>query len=151
MARLHSKKKGKSGSRKPPSRAVPPWVEMSGLEVEELAVKLAKQGVSNTLIGQTMRDTYGIPSITNITGKSLLQILREAGIKQAYPEDLLNLIKRATNVRKHLKANKRDIHNRVKLGHIESKIKRLVRYYRNAGRLPAGWAYDPDKAALLVK
>ena len=151
MARLHSKKKGKSGSRKPPSKAVPSWVEMSGPEVEEQAIKLAKQGMSNTLIGQTLRDTYGIPSITNVTGKSLLQILKEAGIKQDYPEDLLNLIKRAANVRKHLKANRRDTHNRVKLGHIESKIKRLVRYYRDVGKLPAGWAYDPDKAALLVK
>jgi len=151
MAKLHSKKKGRSGSRKPVSRVPPSWVEYSAPEVEELVVKLGKQGMSKAAVGQVLRDSYGIPSVFNITGKSVSQIFSEAGIKQEYPEDLLNLIKRAVGVRRHLKANKRDIHNRVKLGHIESKIKRLVLYYRRKGALPRNWSYDPDAAVLLVK
>jgi small subunit ribosomal protein S15 len=34
---------------------------------------------------------------------------------------------------------------------VESKIHRLVKYYREKGKVPAGWAYDPETAALLIK
>ena len=53
-------------------------------------------------------------------------------------------------VRKHLKENKRDKSNAIKLSHVESKIKRLVVYYRGK-KLPKDWKYEPEKAALLVK
>jgi small subunit ribosomal protein S15 len=33
---------------------------------------------------------------------------------------------------------------------IESKIRRLSKYYLKNNVLPAGWRYDPDKARLLV-
>ncbi|MFH0818188.1 MAG: 30S ribosomal protein S15, partial [Candidatus Micrarchaeota archaeon] len=79
------------------------------------------------------------------------EIMRASGVKMDYPEDILNLITKAVKMRKHITANKSDVHNRSKLGHVESKIKRLVRYYVSSGKLPAGWSYDPEKAALLVK
>jgi small subunit ribosomal protein S15 len=34
---------------------------------------------------------------------------------------------------------------------IESKIRRLVKYYTKNNVLPEGWRYDPKTAALLVK
>ena len=151
MARMHSKKKGRSGSKKPSSKIVPEWVEYSAPEVEELVARLGREGTPSPAIGQVLRDTYGVPSVRSITGKSVTEILAENNVKLEYPEDLLNLIKRAVGVRKHLTSNKGDIHNRVKLGHIESKIRRLVKYYTRTGRLPAEWRYEPDKAALLVK
>jgi len=151
MARLHSKKHGRSGSERPPTKAVPDWTEYSAPEVEEVAVRLGKEGMIPAVIGQTLRDQYGVPSVRNLTGKTLAQILKEGGIKMDYPPDLLSLIKRAVRVRKHLKENRADTHNRVKLGHIESKIRRLVRFYTVNGSLPKGWKYDPETAALLVK
>ncbi|VVC04377.1 30S ribosomal protein S15 [Candidatus Burarchaeum australiense] len=130
---------------------MPNWVEYSGPEVEELVLKLAGQGLSQAMVGQTLRDTYGVPSVFNVTGKSVTQILTEGGIKHEFPEDLMNLIRRAVRMRKHLKVNSRDVHNTSKLIHVESKIRRLVQYYRESGAIPKKWSYDPDAAALMVK
>ncbi|VVC00354.1 30S ribosomal protein S15 [uncultured archaeon] len=151
MARMHSKKRGKSGSKRPAVKVTPEWVEYSSHEVEELIVKMGKEGRGPTEIGSILRDTYGVPSTQNLCGKSVSDILKDNGIKREYPEDLINLIKRAVNMREHLKANRSDKHNRTKLIHVESKIGRLVKYYTKSGKLPADWKYDPETAALLVK
>ena len=151
MARLHSKKKGKSGSKKPVVKVVPEWVEYSAHEAEDLIVKMGQEGKGPAIIGQTLRDTYGIPSTQNLCGKSINAILTEHNIIRTYPEDLINLIKRAVNMREHLKTNRSDKHNGTKLIHVESKIGRLVKYYRTTGKLPADWKYNPETAALLVK
>jgi len=151
MARMHSKKRGKSGSKRPAVKVAPEWTEYAPHEVEELIVKMGKEGKGPTEIGMILRDTYGIASVQNLCGKPISAILRENGIKLEYPEDLLNLIKRAVNMREHLRTNRSDRHNRTKLIHVESKIGRLVKYYTRSGRLPADWKYDPEKAALLVK
>jgi small subunit ribosomal protein S15 len=151
MARLHSKKGGKSGSKRPGVKVVPEWVEYSAHEAEELIVKMGKEGRGPAAIGMALRDTYGIPSVQNLCGKSITHILADSGVRQEYPEDLLNLIKRAVNMREHLRTNRSDKHNRTKLIHVESKIGRLVKYYRESGRIPADWKYDPETAALLVK
>lgn len=151
MARLHAKKRGRSGSKRPPTKEVPEWVDRSAQELEQVVVKLGKEGMTPAMIGQTLRDQYGVPSIKAVAKKSVVQILKDGGVTIVYPQDLLNLIERAMNVRKHLKANHADVHNRSKLIHIESKIKRLVKYYADCGMLPKGWKYDPETAALLVK
>lgn len=151
MARLHSKKRGKSGSHKPSVKSTPEWVEYSAHEVEELIVKMGKESKGPTEIGSILRDIYGVPSTQNLCGKPIGTILVENGIKQDYPEDLINLIRRAMNMREHLRTNRSDKHNRTKLIHVESKIGRMVKYYTKSGRIPADWKYDPEKAALLVK
>lgn len=151
MARMHSRRKGKSGSRRPTVKIAPEWVEVSPQEAEELVVKLGKEGLQAAMIGKIMRDQYGVPTIQNVTGKSIAKILKENQIKTEYPDDLINLIKKAVGIRKHLKTNKSDVHNKVKLINAESKIRRLVKYYRNVGKLPENWRYEPEQAALLVK
>ncbi|VVB58256.1 30S ribosomal protein S15 [Candidatus Anstonella stagnisolia] len=151
MARLHSKKKGRSGSKRPTSKVSPAWVEYSAHEVEELIVKFAKEGNNPTQIGLILRDKYGVPSIENLCGKSASKILEASNLLPTYPDDLISLIRRAVKMRNHLKDNKSDKHNRVKLSHVEAKINRLVKYYRDNGRLAPYWKYDPSAAALLVK
>lgn len=151
MARLHSKKKGRSGSRRPAAKVSPAWVEYSAHEVEELVVKFAKEGNSPTQIGLILRDRYGVPSVANLCGKSVSNMLQEQKLAPAYPDDLMNLIRRAVKMRNHLKENKSDKQNIVKLTHVEAKINRLVKYYRDNGRLAPYWKYDPAAAALLVK
>lgn len=151
MARMHSKKHGKSGSKRPVTKVSPEWVGYSSHDVEEQVAKLHKEGLNATAIGQKLRDIYGVPSVRNITNKRISAIIVESGGKIEYPDELLALIKRAMNVRRHLTSNVSDKHNTVKLTHIEAKINRLVRYYRKTGKLPADWTYDPVKAALLVK
>jgi len=151
MARMHSRKKGKSGSKKPAVKLAPEWIELSSQEIETLVIKMHKEGMQAALIGQRLRDQYGVPSVESVTGRSIKKILQSQNLAPAYPDDLINLIKKAVNMRKHLKTHKGDVHNKTKLIHVESKIKRLVKYYREAGMLPKNWKYEPEQAALLVR
>ncbi len=129
----------------------PEWVEYSTEEIEELILKLTKEGNSTSMIGIILRDQYGIPDVKLVTGQKITKILEKHGQGLEYPEDLMNLIRRAVNIREHLEENPKDLHTRRGLRIIESKIRRLVRYYTNEGVLPEGWRYDPRSAALLVK
>lgn len=151
MARMHSRKKGKSGSKHPPRISPPAWTEYKKEEIEALVVKLGKKGVSSSLIGITLRDQYGIPDVKLITDKKVTKILEDNGIVPKYPEDLLNLIKKAVKIRKHLEENKKDYHSKRGLELTESKIKRLVKYYRGTKKLPKDWRYDPEQAVLIVR
>jgi small subunit ribosomal protein S15 len=151
MAKLHSKKHGKSGSKRPMFRVAPAWVEYPPHEVEELVLKLYNEGNNPTTIGLILRDQYGIPLVRAITKKTISQILKEHGKLPEYPDDLLALIKKAVRMSRHLATNKKDALNNTKLIHIESKIKRLAKYYIKQGRLPHDWVYRRDTAALIVK
>lgn len=151
MAKLHSRKKGKSGSKRPKSAASLKAVEIPKEQVEEMVLKSVREGMPQARIGLMLRDTYAVPSVKAVLGIGLSEFLKKKHSLPEYPDDLLNLIKKAVRVRNHLRAAKKDIHNKVKLLHIESKIQRLVKYYAQAGRLPSGWKYDAEKAALLVK
>ncbi|MBI5636254.1 30S ribosomal protein S15 [Candidatus Micrarchaeota archaeon] len=150
MARLHSRKKGKSGSQKPLEKKSPNWLVADGRQIEEKIAALAKEGKRESEIGRILRDTLGVTSTKFVLGKKISQILAEQKLAPSYPADLIDLIRRAVNLRKHIKSNSRDTANKTKLVHIESKIKRLVKYYRGK-KLPAKWKYEPEKAALLVK
>jgi len=119
-------------------------------EVEELVVKLAKGGNPPSMIGTILRDQYGIPSIKASTGKGAKQILEAHGIKRELPEDLMSLIRKAVALRRHLDKNRMDTRSRRSLEIVEGRINRLVRFYTRTGKLPAGWRYEPEKAALLV-
>ena len=129
----------------------PEWIEYSNEEIEELILKLTKEGNSTSMIGIILRDQYGIPDVKLITGQKITKILEKHNQGLEYPEDLMNLIRRAVNIREHLDENPKDLHTRRGLRIIESKIRRLVKYYTREGVLPEGWRYDPRSAALLVK
>ncbi|HIQ49753.1 MAG TPA: 30S ribosomal protein S15 [Nanoarchaeota archaeon] len=149
MARMYARKKGKSGSKKPLTKAT--WVEYTPEEVEQLVVKLAKEGYSSAMIGLILRDQYGIPSVRDITGKKITKILAEHGLAPKIPEDLFNLLKKAVNLRKHLEVHRKDKHSRRGLELLESKIRRLAEYYIRKGKLPKDWKYDPEKAKIWVQ
>ncbi|NHW88543.1 MAG: 30S ribosomal protein S15 [Archaeoglobales archaeon] len=145
MARMHKSRRGKSGSKKVYRNSPPEWVEMSAEEIEKKIVELYNEGYEPSQIGMILRDRYGIPSIKQVTGKKLMDILIENGIKPKYPEDLKALIKKALKLRRHLEIHKKDLHNRRGLQLIEAKIWRLSNYYKEKGYLPSDWSYDPDK------
>ena len=131
--------------------ARPEWVTYSDEEIEEMILKFNREGKSTSEIGIVLRDQYGIPSVKDVTGERITEILRRNGQAGEYPEDLMNLIRRAVNIRDHLEENPKDLHGRRGLTIIESRIRRLGKYYAQNGQLPEGWRYDPTKAALLVK
>lgn len=151
MARMHSGARGKAGSKRPPSKAVPEWVEVSAKDVEELVVNLTNQGKSSAEIGMILRDTHGIPRVKNITGKSITDIQKENELLPEIPEDLLNLIKKSVELKKHLSENKKDYKAQRGDQLTISKIRRLVKYYTTNGRLPKSWRFSEETAALLVK
>jgi small subunit ribosomal protein S15 len=61
------------------------------------------------------------------------------------------LIKRQIDILKHFESNKQDKTAKRGLQLTESKINRLIRYYKKSKRLPADWKYDKNKARLLVE
>jgi len=145
MARMHKSRRGKSGSKKIHRTQPPEWVELNAEEVEKKIVELYNEGYEPSMIGMILRDRFGVPSVRQVTGKKLVEILSESGIKPKYPEDLKALIKKALKLRRHLEVHKKDLHNRRGLQLIEAKIWRLSNYYKEKGYLPADWSYDPEK------
>ena len=94
MARMHTRRKGQSGSKRPSTILKPDWIdkEKNAEWVEEKVIELAKAGNSPSMIGTILRDQYGIPLVKTITGKNVLQILKENELTRRVPEDLRNLI-----------------------------------------------------------
>lgn len=147
MARLYSGKRGSSGSTRPVSRRPPSWFKYETEEVEDIVLKLARQGNSPSITGQILRDRYGIPLVSQIAGKRLEHLL-PTDARPKIPEDLEMLMKKATSAVRHLEKNRKDYPNKRDLALIESKIHRLANYYRSIGRIPKEWEYKPVAASL---
>ena len=109
MARRYSRNKGKSGSKKPLTNAKLSWMRYKPKEIELLVVKLAKEGKPASLIGLVLRDSYGVPDVKAIAGKSITKILNEKKISPKIPEDLMAVIKKSIAIRKHREENKQDM------------------------------------------
>jgi len=124
---------------------------MQKAQIEESILKMAREGVPPVKIGLIFRDQHGVPNLRAQLGMSLKAFLVKEKALPEYPEDMMNLIKKAVRMSGHIKASKNDVHNQVKLNHVESKIHRLVKYYSSKGMLPPSWRYDREKASLLVK
>jgi len=148
MARLYTSKRGRSGSTRPISKKSPAWCKYTPEEVEALVLKLAREGNSPSNIGIMLRDRYGIPLISSITGKTVNEILRDAKQEGTLPEDLSSLVKKANDLRRHLDKNRKDHVNKRSLAMIESKIHRLVKYYRGKGQLRPDWEYKHAVASV---
>lgn len=148
---MHSQRKGSSGSKKPLVDKSPSWVQQSPEEIKELVVKLAGEGMATAKIGLVLRDQYAVPNVHLAVGISIREILAEKNIKFELPEDLQGLMKRAVQLSGHVKANPKDLHNLRGRHLIESKIRRLVKYYKREGVIPENWQYSLDTAALQVE
>ena len=141
MARTHARTKGKSSSTKPVVKDVS-FVKISKKEVETLVVKMAKDDEKPSKIGLVLRDTYGVPCIKTLTGKSISTILKDNNILSDVPEDLAALVEKARLLKKHLESNTRDTHNKRGLILVESKIRRLTKYYKRTGKVAQNWSYN---------
>ena len=152
MARIHARRKGKSGSTRPIERKQhPQWSSLNPREVESRIIELAKTGKSTGEIGLILRDQYAVPDIKLATGKKITKILETNNIKSDIPEDLRNLIRTALQLKKHLDIHKKDLKNKRNLQLTESKIRRLTKYYHSKSRLPKDWKYSQDQAKLMFE
>ena len=150
MAKMHSRKGGSSRSRPPMVTKAPEWSDVSKEELEKTIMKLHDTGMSPSRIGLTLRDQYGVPNVKLVIGNSITGFLRDNNALADLPEDLTNLMRKALHVRKHIKANKKDVHNKRALQLTENKIRRMVKYYHDSGRLAPDWTYSPETAEILI-
>ncbi len=153
MARMHTGRHGKSKSRKPDVEIgkMPEGLELSKEQIEQIITDYAKQNTPPALIGQQLKEKHNVKYVKQVFGKRLGAILKEKKLNTEIPADMLDLLKKAVVMRRHLAENKKDVHNKTRLTRVESKIWRLTRYYKSRGVLPEDWKYEPDKVALLIK
>lgn len=133
------------------SRFVPHWLTYKPEEVKKIIINKYQQGLTKSQIGTLLRDQYGIPSVKDLTGKNISEILKEANIKEELPEDLIALYKRAVKLHAHLDKEKKDKKSKRSLVVLENRINRLINYYKEAKVLPKDYVYSIEKARLTVK
>ena len=148
---MHSPGRGKSGSTKPMVDKAPEWSNTDAKEVTELILSLAAEGHNPATIGTILRDQHAVPDVRLVVGKRLGQVLAENDVNPKYPEDMMNLMRRALRLIDHLQSNRKDRHNSRQLELTESKIRRLSRYYKGRGQLDTEWAYKRDELRLMVE
>lgn len=141
-----ARQKGKSSSTKPLSNKPPSWVMHGSKETIILVKKLAKQGHPPSKIGLILRDNYGIPDVKAVTGKSISKLIE----KEELPEDLINIIKRLIQLKKHLEKNKKDKHSKKSFETASARIRIMIKYYKKIGKLPEDWKFKLEEAEKLI-
>jgi len=154
MARMHTRRRGQSGSDKPVADEPPEWSDVDADAVEERVVELSEQGFDPSQIGLKLRDEgvqgTPVPDVSLATDKSVTEILEENDASPEIPEDLRNLLEKAVRLREHVDENGQDHQNRRALQNTESKIRRLVDYYRG-DELDEDFKYSYDVAVDLLE
>ncbi|MFP8956184.1 30S ribosomal protein S15 [Natrialbaceae archaeon A-CW3] len=154
MARMHTRRRGTSGSDKPAADEPPEWSDVDAEKIESRVVELAEQGYDPSQIGLKLRDEgvtgTPIPDVKLATGKKVTEILEENDAKSEIPEDLRNLMERAIRLREHAEANPQDFQNKRSLQNTESKVRRLVSYYRG-DEIDPDFTYSYDAAVQLLE
>jgi len=146
---MHSRRRGSSGSDRPAADDPPEWSDVDAEAIEERVVELAEQGHSPSEIGLKLRDEgvdgVSVPDVKLATGKKVTEILEDNDADPELPEDLRNLMERAVRLREHMDENPTDYQNKRALQNTESKIRRLVDYYRG-DELDEAFTYSYDTA-----
>jgi small subunit ribosomal protein S15 len=150
---MHSRRRGSSGSDRPAADDPPEWSDVDADAIEARVVELAEQGHSPSQIGLKLRDEgvdgVPIPDVSLATDKKVTEILEEHDTAPELPEDLRNLMERAVRLREHMDENPTDYQNKRALQNTESKIRRLVDYYRG-DELDEEFTYSYDTATDLL-
>ncbi|WP_423744752.1 30S ribosomal protein S15 (plasmid) [Haladaptatus sp. SPP-AMP-3] len=154
MARMHTRRRGSSGSDRPVTDEPPEWSDVDADDVEDRVVELAEDGYSPSEIGQKLRDEgvtgTPIPNVKLATGKKVTEILEENDAANELPEDLESLMVRAVRLREHVNENGQDKQNKRALQNTESKVRRLVNYYRG-DKIDEDFTYSYDNAKELLE
>ena len=150
---MHTRRRGSSGSDRPVADEPPEWSDVDSEDIESRVVELAEQGHDPSQIGMKLRDEgvkgTPVPNVKLATGKKVTTILEEHDAKPDLPEDLRNLMERAIRLRRHMEENNNDAQNKRALQNTESKIRRLVSYYRG-DELDEEFTYSYDVAVDLL-
>ena len=147
---MYARRRGKSCSVRPYRKQAPAWSNTDAKAITKVILDLRKEGASSSKIGLVLRDRYGVPDVKLALGKRIGDVLKENKVASEIPEDLRDLMIKALGLRKHLDDNKKDLHNKRQLNLMESKIRRLVRYYRGTKKLPKEFIYKPETTEILL-
>ena len=151
---MHSRRRGSSGSDRPTADEPPEWSDVDTEAIEERVVELAEEGHDPSKIGLKLRDEgvqgTPVPDVKLATGKKVTGILEAHDAAPDLPEDLRNLMERAVRLRDHMDENPGDAQNKRALQNTESKIRRLVDYYRG-DELDEAFTYEYDEAKELLE
>jgi small subunit ribosomal protein S15 len=151
---MHTRRRGSSGSDKPVADDPPEWSDVDADAVENRVVELAEQGHDPSQIGMKLRDEgvqgTPVPDVKLATGKKVTDILEAHDAAPEVPEDLRNLLEKAVRLNEHVEANGQYHQNRRALQNIESKIRRLVDYYRG-DELDEEFTYSYETAVDLLE
>ena len=154
MARMHTRRRGSSGSDKPTADENPEWSDVDADAVEERVVELAQQGDDPSQIGMKLRDEgvqgVPVPDVKLVTGKKVGEILDEHDAAPEVPEDLRNLLARAVRLRDHMDENQTDYQNKRALQNTESQIRRLIDYYRG-DEIDEEFTYSYEAAVEIIE
>jgi DNA gyrase subunit A len=66
-------------------------------------------------------------------------------------DDVIALIKRAIKIKKHMDANRQDMTALRGLQITESKIKKLVKYYKKTAKMPVEWKYETKNIKMYAE
>jgi len=150
---MHSRRRGSSGSERPAADDPPEWSDVDAEAIEQRVVELAEEGHSPSEVGLALRDEgvqgTPIPDVKLATGKKVTEILEEHDAEPEIPEDLRNLFKRAVRLNEHVQQNPTDYQNKRALQNTESKIRRLINYYRG-DEIDEEFSYSVDEARDLI-
>jgi small subunit ribosomal protein S15 len=151
---MHTRRRGSSGSDRPATDEPPEWSDLDSEAIESRVVELAEQGHDPSVIGLKLRDEgvkgVPVPNVKLATGKKVTEILEAHDAAPEIPEDLRQLMERAVGLREHVDANGQDHQNKRALQNTESKIRRLVDYYRG-DELDEEFKYSYDNAVELLE
>jgi small subunit ribosomal protein S15 len=151
---MHTRRRGSSDSDKPVADDPPEWSDVDEDAIVDRVVELAEAGHSPSVIGQKLRDEgvegTPVPDVKLATGQKITEILEANDAAPELPEDLRNLMERAVRLREHMDENPTDHQNKRALQNTQSKIRRLVDYYRGDA-LDEDFTYSYDTAKELLE
>lgn len=154
MARMHTRRRGSSGSDRPAADEPPEWSTVDTDAIEERVVELAEQGHDPSVIGLKLRDEgvqgVPVPDVKLATGKKVTEILEDHDARSDIPEDLRNLLERAVRLHEHMEDHPGDHQNKLALQNTESKVRRLANYYRG-DILDEDFKYTYETAKQLIE
>jgi small subunit ribosomal protein S15 len=140
MARMHTRKRGRSGSKNVFSESDHAWVTATPEEVTQTVLSLRREGLSKSVVGMRLRDQYGLPSTKVMLGKKLGTVLNQNKLGDDIPEDLKGLISKYKSISRHIGLNRADTAASRNRNLIMAKIQRLVKYYKRNNYLSAEWS-----------
>lgn len=154
MARMHTRRRGSSGSDRPAVDEPPEWSELDEELIEERILELHEAGYEPSQIGLKLRDEgvrgTPVPNVKLATGKKITEILEENDVEPSIPEDLRALLERALRLHEHMQEHPQDAQNKRSLQNTESKVRRLIEYYRG-DEIPADFRYSIQDAQGLLE